>query len=121
MPKNNDILMKPSLNIFYSFLKKPLERYIGDSNGIFNLNLYKVSINNSAIEKVFWKNIEFLDRNNDSSRITKLTLTCVDYFGIEYKEVKKIKIGNNNLNNKIFNIFFKGDITFNYNMNSNNG
>ena len=121
LPKNNDILMNPSLNIFYSFLKKPLDRYIGDSNGIFNLNLYKVSINNSAIEKVFWKNIEFLDRNNDSSRITKLTLTCVDYLGIEYKEVKEIKIGNNNFNIKIFNIFFKGDVPFNYNMNSNNG
>ena len=121
MPKNNDILMNPSLNIFYSFLKKPLDRYIGDSNGIFNLNLYKISINNDIVQKVFWKNIEFLDRNNDSSRITKLTLTCVDYLGIEYKEVKEIKIGNNNFNIKIFNLFFKGDVPFNYNMSSNNG
>ena len=53
--------------------------------------------------------------------MTKLTLTCVDYLGIEYKEVKEIKIGNANFNIKIFNIFFKGDVPFNYNMNSNNG
>jgi hypothetical protein len=121
LPKDADPLMTPSLNIIYSFLEKPLDKYLGDSNGIFNLNLYKISINEKVIEKVFWKNVEFLDKNNDNSRMTKLTLTCVDYLGIEYKEVKEIKIGNANFNIKIFNIFFKGDVPFNYNMNSNNG
>ena len=121
MNKNADPLMTPSLNIFYSFLKKPLDTYLGDSNGIFNLNLYRISINDGAIDKIFWKNIEFLDRNSDSSRITKMTLTCVDYLGIEHKEAKEIKIGNANFNLKIFNIFYKGNVPFNYNMSSNNG
>ena len=121
MNKNADPLMTPNLNIIYSFLKKPLDAYIGDSNGIFNLNLYKISINEKVIEKVFWKNVEFLDKNNDSSRITKLTITCVDYLGLEYKEVKEIKLGNVDFNIKMFNIFFKNNVPFNYNMNSNNG
>ena len=113
--------MTPSLNTFYSFLKKPLDTYLGDSNGIFNLNLYKVTINDKVIEKIFWKNIEFLDRNNDNSRMTKLTITCVDYLGLEFKETKEIKLGNANFNIKMFNIFFKNNVPFNYNMSSNNG
>ena len=121
MKEDFDPLMTPSLNTFYSFLKKPLDTYLGDSNGIFNLNLYKVSINDKAIEKIFWKNIEFLDRNNDNSRMTKLTITCVDYLGLEFKETKEIKLGNANFNIKMFNIFFKNNVPFNYNMNSNNG
>ena len=121
MNKNSDPLMTPSLNTFYSFLKKPLDTYLGDSEGILNLNLYKMSINDKVIEKIFWKNIELLDRNNDNSRITKLTLNCVDHLGIEYQEVKEVKIGNANFNIKIFNIFYKNNVPFNYNMNSNNG
>ena len=80
-----------------------------------------MSINDKVIEKIFWKNIELLDRNNDNSRITKLTLNCVDHLGIEYQEVKEVKIGNANFNIKIFNIFYKNNVPFNYNMNSNNG
>ena len=119
--KKSDPLNKPSLNIIYSFLKKPLDSYLGDSSGIFNLNLYKVSINDNVIEKLFWKNIEFIDIANESSRQTKLTITCVDYLGLEFKEVKEIKLGNNDFNIKIYNIFFKNNVPFNYNMNSNNG
>ena len=121
MKEDFDPLMTPSLNTFYSFLKKPLDTYLGDSNGIFNLNLYKVTINDKVIEKIFWKNIEFLDRNNDNSRMTKLTITCVDYLGLEFKETKEIKLGNANFNIKMFNIFFKNNVPFNYNMSSNNG
>ena len=118
--KDSDPLKTPSLNTFYSFLKKPLDTYLGDSEGIFNLNLYKVTINEKIIEKIFWKNIEFLDNNNDNSRITKMTITCVDSLGLEYKEPKEINIGNANFDLKIFNIFFKNNVPFNYNMNSNN-
>ena len=53
--------------------------------------------------------------------MTKLTITCVDYLGLEYKEVKEIKLGNTNFNIKMFNIFFKNNVPFNYNMSSNNG
>ena len=88
--KNNDINSIPFNNIdrktIYSFLKKPLDIYLGDSNGIFNLDLYKITINENVIEKIFWKNIDIIDNNNDSSRITKLKMTCVDYLGIEKKE-----------------------------------
>ena len=65
-------------------------------------------------------NIEFLEKNNDNNRVTKLTITCVDYLGLEYKEVKEIKL-TNAYNLKMFNIFFKNNVRFNYNMNSNNG
>ena len=123
--KNNDINSIPFNNIdiktIYSFLKKPLDIYFGDSNGIFNLDLYKITINENVIEKIFWKNIDIIDNNNDSSRITKLKMTCVDYLGIEKKEKIEINIGNNNFHIKLFNLFFKNNVPFNYNMNSNNG
>ena len=105
----------------YSFLKKPLDFYLGDSNGIMNLDLYKISINDNIIEKVIWKNIDILDKNNDSSRITKITMKCVDYLGISKKEKIEINIGNNNFHIKLFNLFFKNNVPFSYNMNSNNG
>ena len=73
------------------------------------------------MEKIFWKNVDIIDKNNDTSRITKLTMTCVDYLGIEKKEKIEINIGNSNFHIKLFNIFFKCNVPFNYNMNSNNG
>jgi hypothetical protein len=118
--ENNPFEYK-DIKTFYSFLKKPLDIYLGDSNGIFNLDLYKISINENVIEKVFWKNIDIIDKNNDNSRITKLTMTCVDYLGLEKKEKIEINIGNNNFHIKLFNLFFKNNVPFNYNMNSNNG
>lgn len=83
--ENNPFEYK-DIKTFYSFLKKPLDIYLGDSNGIFNLDLYKISINENVIEKIFWKNIDIIDKNNDNSRITKLTMTCVDYLGLEKKK-----------------------------------
>ena len=109
------------IKTFYDFLKKPLDIYLGDSQGIFNLDLYKININDNVIEKIFWKNVDIIDKNNDTSRITKLTMTCVDYLGIEKKEKIEINIGNSNFHIKLFNIFFKCNVPFNYNMNSNNG
>ena len=109
------------IKTFYSFLKKPLDIYLGDSNGIFNLDLYKISINENVIEKTIWKNIDIIDKNNDSSRITKITMTCVDYLGLEKKEKIEINLGNSNFHIKLFNLFFKNNVPFNYNMNSNNG
>ena len=118
--ENNPFEYK-DIKTFYSFLKKPLDIYLGDSNGIFNLDLYKISINENVIEKIFWKNIDIIDKNNDNSRITKLTMTCVDYLGLEKKEKIEINIGNSNFHIKLFNLFFKNNVPFNYNMNSNNG
>ena len=48
-------------------------------------------------------------------------MKCVDYMGLEKKENIEINIGNNNFHLKLFNLFFKNNIPFNYNMSSNNG
>ena len=119
--KSDNIMLQPPINTLFSPLKKCLNYYIGDSSGIFNLDLYKVTINDNVIEKVFYKNIEILDKANEFYRQTKLTLTCVDLLGIEYKEVKEINLGNNDFNIKIFNLFYKNNVPFNYKMTSNNG
>ena len=119
MNKDADPLMTPNMNTFYSFLKKPLDTYIGDSDGIFNLNLYNISVNDNVMKKVFWKNLEFLEITDNNNSTTKLTFTYMDCLGIENKEEKEIKLGGN-FNIKIFNIFFKNNVPFNYNMNSNN-
>ena len=116
-----DFMREPSKNTLYSPLRKALDNYVGDSNGIFNLDLYQITINDNIIKKVFFKNIEILDVINEVYKQTKLTLTCVDSLGIEYKEVKEINLGNNDFDIKIFNLFYKNNVPFNYNMNSNNG
>ena len=119
--KSTDFMREPTINNLFSPLKKTLNYYLGDSNGIFNLDLYQVTINDKAIKKVFFKNIEILDVINEVYKQTKLTMTCVDSLGIEYKEVKEINLGNNDFDIKIFNLFYKNNVPFNYNMNSNNG
>ena len=120
--KTNDFMKDPPINTLFSPLKKVLNYYLGDSNGIFNLDLYQVTINDTVIKKVFFKNIEILDVvKKENSKLTKLTLTCVDSLGIEFKEVKEINLGNNDFDIKIFNLFYKNNVPFNYNMNSNNG
>ena len=116
-----DFMREPSINTLYSPLRKSLDNYVGDSNGLFNLDLYQITINDNVIKKVFFKNIEILDVINEVYKQTKLTLTCVDSLGIEYKEVKEINLGNNDFDIKIFNLFYKNNVPFNYNMNSNNG
>ena len=117
----SDFMRQPSKSTLYSPLRKTLDYYLGDSNGIFNLDLYKITINDNAIQKVFFKNIEILDVMHEIYKQTKLTLTCVDSLGIEFKEVKEINLGNNDFDIKIFNLFYKNNVPFNYNMNSNNG
>ena len=119
--KTKDFMRDPPFSALFSPLKKTLNYYLGDSNGIFNLDLYKITINDNVIEKVFYKNIEILDVINEMYKQTKLTLTCVDSLGIEYKEIKEINLGNNDFDIKIFNLFYKNNVPFNYNMNSNNG
>ena len=52
----DDLIRQPALNTLFSPLKKSLNYYLGDSSGIFNLDLYKVTINDNVIEKVFFKN-----------------------------------------------------------------
>ena len=61
-----------------------------------------------------------LDVINESYKQTKLTMTCVDLLGIEYKTTKEITL-NNNFDIKIFNLFYKKNVPFNYNITSNNG
>ena len=117
----NNFIKEPALNTLFSPLKKSLDYYLGESTGIFNLDLYKVTINDKVIEKVFFKNIELLDMQNEINKQTKLTLTCVDCLGIEHKEVKEIKLGNNGFDIKMFNLFYKNNVPFNYKNTSNNG
>ena len=116
-----DFMREPPLKTLFSPLRKSLDYYVGDSNGIFNLDLYQLTINDNIIKKVFFKNIEILDVINEMYKQTKLTMTCVDSLGIEFKEVKEINLGNNDFDIKIFNLFYKNNVPFNYNMNSNNG
>ena len=106
--------------MYVFFFKKPLDYYITDSNGIFNLNLYKISVGNDInSEKVFWKNIEIISKENDNNSL--LTLYFVDCLGLEFKDQNKIEINlNENFILKFFNLFFKKNVPFNYNMTSNN-
>lgn len=48
-------------------------------------------------------------------------MTCVDELGIEFKVKEEIDLGNNDFDIKIFNLFYKNNVPFNYNMNSNKG
>ena len=114
-----DVLEFPSLDCMYSFLKKPLDYYISDSNGILELNLHKIIINNDDdLYKIFYKNVELI--STDKEIKSTLTLYGVNYLGIEDKNEEKIEI---NMDGpfmiKVFNIFFKKDVPFNYNMQSN--
>ena len=115
-----DFMREPDINVMYSPLRKCLNNYLGDSSGIFELDLYKVNINDK-IEKIFFKNIEVLDVINEENKKTKLIMTCVDELGIEYKVKEEIDLGNNDFDMKIFNLFYKNNVPFNYNMVSNKG
>lgn len=115
-----NVMQFPPLDIMYSFLKKPLDYYLSDSTGILNLDIYRMSINNNLnLGCVFWKNLTIT--MNEASK-TKITMFCVDYLGVEYKEEKKVEITiTTPFLLKIFNLFSKKDVPFNYNMVSNNG
>ena len=115
---NKNVMQFPTLDIMYSFLKRPLDYYIGDSNGILNLDVYKITANEQN-PKLFYKNIQFLLDGHATGDI-KITLKCVDYLGLEAKEDKVIELHGSFIIN-IFNLFFKKNVPFNYNMNSNNG
>ena len=131
---SDNIMEFPTLDCMYSFLKKPLDYYISDSNGIFNLDLYEINIEicieNKKKEKIiknsrkiFWKNLEFLclENNNIYQGNIKLIMFCVDCLGLEFHEKKIILELNDKFNIKIFNLFFKKNVPFNYNNPSNNG
>ena len=115
-----DFMRNPDINSKFSPLRKCLNNYLGDSSGIFELDLYKVTINDT-IEKVFFKNIEIFDVNNEESQHTKITMKCVDELGIDFREKVVIDLGNNGFDIKIFNLFYKNNVPFNYNMISNKG
>jgi hypothetical protein len=113
---NKNVLKFPSLDTMFSFIKKPIDFYMGNSNGIFNLDVYKISINGND-EKLFCRNAQI---TISSETVCKLTMKCVDYLGLEEKDEKVIELRGIFVLN-IFNLFFKKNVPFNYNMNSNNG
>ena len=115
---SNNPLKFPSLDTMYSFLRKPLDYYIGDSNGIFNLDIYKISLNDTnRTEQLFWKNVEIICNDNKQC---KISLHLVDILGLQNENSLEIVLDNAFMI-KIFNIFFKKNVPFNYNMTSNNG
>ena len=117
---NENVMQHPSLDTMYSFLKKPLDFYMGNSNGIFNLDIYKISVNGSN-EKLFCKNVQILLNSYQGyENNCKITMQCVDYLGLEAKDQKVVEIKSSFIIN-IFNLFFKKNVPFNYNMNSNCG
>jgi hypothetical protein len=108
----------PSLDTMYCFLRKPLDYYIGDSHGILNLDIYKIELNdNNKSEQLFWKNIEIICTDN---KPCKISLQLVDILGLQNENNLEINIDGVFML-KIFNIFFKKNVPFNYNMTSNNG
>ena len=109
----------PSLDTMYSFLKKPLDYYLGDSNGIFNLDVYQIYINDmSKYKKLFWKNVEIILKEN---KLCKIAIGPVDMLGMRNeKNLIEFNIEGNFMI-KIFNLFFRKNVPFNYNMTSNNG
>ena len=113
---NKNVLNFPSLDTMFSFIKKPIDYYIGNTNGIFNLDVYQISMNETN-EKLFCRNAQIIIY---SETVCKLTMKCVDYLGLEAKDEKVIELKGHFILN-IFNLFFKKDVPFNYNMNSNNG
>ena len=117
---NKNVLQFPSLDTMYSFIKKPLDFYLGNSNGILNLDIYRITVNYTN-EKLFCKNAQILlNSYQGNEHNCKISMQCVDYLGLEAKNEKVIEIKNNFVIN-IFNLFFKKNVPFNYNMNSNNG
>ena len=129
----DNVMNKPTLNTVFSPLRKSLNHYLGDSTGIFSLDLYKVTINDGFIEKIFFKNIEICDYLNEVYKQTKITLTLVNCLGVEYKAIchnnnepkspdtKEINLQNKNIQIKIYNLFYKNNVPFNYKNTSNNG
>lgn len=124
--KSNDPMQNPDINIFYSPLRKTLDYYLGDSQGIFYLDLYQVTIkdnsNNETLKsKVIYKNIEILDTQEiKTNKKTSLTIKYVDSLGIEFKDQKTIELVDN-FDIKLYNLFYKNNVPFCYNMKSNNG
>lgn len=133
----------PTQDTLYSYLHEPLNMYVRDSEHVFNLNLYKITIKNGEFpfERIFWKSVElsfgsnksneakYKNNINNSNNKCNVTLECVDFLGVHHKEKdsnqnEKLVIpitpsGDYNL--KIFNLFLRKDPPFCYNTTSNNG
>jgi hypothetical protein len=86
---NSDSKFKtPNADVVYSFLKEPLDLYLSDARGLFNLNLYQCKIiknhNDLFKEKILWKSAEIsMDHSSskgggNDTKIKKETLgsTC---------------------------------------------
>jgi hypothetical protein len=129
----------PTQNMLYSYLHQPLNLYISDADHILNLNLYKLTIEqgNHRSERLFWKSVDIilntpkktfdlkLKKENNVNSTCSMNLHCVDLLGVHYKDKdKEKKVTTVNLTDpiiiKIFNVFFRKDAPFNYNMHSNN-
>ena len=123
---DENIMQFPSIDTMFSFLKKPLDYYLTESSGIFNLDLYSVSITSSVnnpankpISSLFWKNATFTIEEPSK---TKIIMKCVDYLGLEQPENKYVELFvTSPLQIRIYNLFYKEDVPFNYNNTSNNG
>ena len=92
---NKNVLQFPSLDTMYSFLKKPLDFYFGNSNGIFNLDVYRITVNDTN-EVLFCKNVQILMnfyQGNENN--CKITMKCVDYLGLDANDDKVIEIKGN--------------------------
>ena len=120
----NKVMEFPVLDTMYSFLKKPLDYYLTDSNGLLNLDLYQFVVVNenspdNIIRKTFWKNliITVPDKNE-----TQIKCKFVDYLGLDFKEERNETITiSAPFQIRLYNLFFKKNVPFNYNMTSNNG
>ena len=117
-PNNKNVMKFPSLDVMYSFLKKPLDYYLGDSNGIFNLDLYQISFNDKGKTKqLFWKNLEIISTDN---KPCKISLVLTDLLGLTSEDTIEFDVDGAFMI-KLFNLFFRKNVPFNYNMTSNNG
>ena len=77
-----NILQFPSLDIMYLFIKKPLDYYIGNNNGILNLNIYKFR----KRSKLFDTNIQFLI-DGHAWRVFKENLSMIKEYENLYKYI----------------------------------
>ena len=116
--KNKNIMKFPTLDVIYSFLKKPLDYYLGESNGVFNLDVYQIFFNDKEkYKQLFWKNIEIIGTDG---KPCKISLVLTDLLGLQSENTIEFTLEGKFMM-KMFNLFFRKNVPFNYNMTSNNG
>ena len=115
---NKNIMKFPTLDSVYSFLRKPLDYYLGESNGVFNLDIYQIFLNDKEKHKqLFWKNMEIISTDG---KPCKISLVLTDLLGLQSENTIEFTLEGKFMM-KMFNLFFRKNVPFNYNMTSNNG